>query len=59
LLELRESALEKVISAFEEWQEKLSTSMSTIEHYSSVLEYFKNIVDLTGKDIFKMSNSFI
>jgi hypothetical protein len=33
--------------------------MSTIEHYSSVLEHFKNIIDIVGKDALGLSDNFM
>jgi ABC-type dipeptide/oligopeptide/nickel transport system ATPase subunit len=50
LLELRQTMQDKVLEVFDKWQEKLNSTMSTIEHYSSVLEHFKNIIDIVGKD---------
>jgi hypothetical protein len=41
---------DKVLEVFDKWQEKLNSTMSTIEHYSSILEHFKNIIDIVGKD---------
>jgi hypothetical protein len=33
--------------------------MSNIEHYGSVLEHFKNIIDIVGKDALGLNNQFI
>jgi hypothetical protein len=33
--------------------------MSTIEHYSSVLEHFKNIIDIVGKESLGLNNEFM
>lgn len=59
LLELRESVMEKLTDAFDVWNEKMQSSLTTIEHYGSVLEYFKNIVDVVGKDVFGLSDKFM
>lgn len=59
LLELRESVMEKLTEAFDTWNEKMQSSLTTIEHYGSVLEYFKNIVDVVGKDVFGLSDKFM
>lgn len=56
LLELRESTMEKLIETFDTWNEKLSSSLTTLEHYGSVLSYFKNIVDVVGKDVLGLSD---
>ena len=34
------------LEVYDAWNEKLETSMDNMEHYSSVLESYKNIVDI-------------
>ena len=59
LIDLRNTMQDKVIEVFDKWQEKLNSTMSTIEHYSSVLEHFKNIIDIVGKDSLGLNNQFM
>jgi hypothetical protein len=41
------------------WTEKVNHNISALEHYGSVMEYFKGIIDLTGNDIFGLSDEFV
>lgn len=59
LIDLRSTMQDKVLEVFDKWQEKLNSTMSTIEHYSSVLEHFKNIIDIVGKDSLGLNNQFM
>jgi hypothetical protein len=50
---------DKVLDTFDKWQEKLNATLSTIEHYGSVMEHFKNIIDIVGKDVLGLSDRFM
>jgi chromosome segregation ATPase len=50
---------DKVLDVFDKWQEKLSNTMSTIEHYGSVIEHFRNIMDVVGKDALGLDDQFM
>jgi len=56
---LRTEIQDKVLDTFNKWQEKLNTTMTTIEHYNSVLDHFKNIIDVVGKDALGLNNTFM
>ena len=47
------------MEVFDMWTAKIQHNLSALDHYGSVLEYFKSIVDLTGNDIFGLSTDFI
>lgn len=59
LREIRDTIQEQVAEVFDMWTEKVNHNISALEQYGSVMEYFKNIVDLTGNDIFGLSTNFI
>lgn len=59
LIDLRDEIKDKVLDTFDSWQEKLDSTLTTIEHYTSVLEHFKNMIDVVGKDSLGLSNQFM
>lgn len=59
LIDLREEIKDKVIDTFDLWTERIDANIASIEHYSSIIEYFKNIVDTIGKDPFGLSDRFV
>lgn len=59
LIDLREEIKDKVIDTFDLWTERIDANIASIEHYSSVIEYFKNMVDTIGKDPFGLSDQFV
>lgn len=59
LIDLREEIKDKVLDTFDDWQEKLDFTLTTIEHYTSVLEHFKNMIDIVGKDSLGLNNQFM
>lgn len=59
LIDLRDEIKDKVLDTFDDWQEKLDSTLTTIEHYTSVLEHFKNMIDVVGKDSLGLSNQFM
>lgn len=59
LLEMRETVKDKLTEAFDAWNEKLEDNVSIIEHCSSLLEGYRSIIDLIGKDMLGISDSVI
>lgn len=59
LLEMRETVKDKLTEAFDAWNEKLEDNVSIIEHCSSLLEGYRSIIDLVGKDMLGISDSVI
>lgn len=57
--EIREEVEEKLMEAFDAWQEKLEKGIDTIDHYGSVLESYKNIIDIVGTDTLGLSDEFM
>lgn len=57
--DIRENIEDKVLDAFDAWNEKLSTGIDIIDSYSSVLEHFKNIVDIVGQDALGLNETFM
>ena len=56
---VRENIESKLMEAFDAWNEKLDEGLSNLEHYNSVLESYKNIIDIVGKDTLGLSDQFI
>ena len=50
LMQLRQVAIEKVTNAFDSWNEKFTSQIDILDHYTSVMESFANIVDIVGKE---------
>lgn len=59
LLEVRQTVQDKLTEAFEAWNEKIEEGTSKLEFYGSVLEGYKNIIDIVGKDMFGISDETI
>ena len=53
---LYEGVGERVRGAFEELNEQMRESTSTLNHLGEILNGFRNIVDLVGKDVLGLSN---
>lgn len=49
LLEMRKTITDKLISAFEDLNEKVQRSYELFDHYNTTLEHYKNITDLIAK----------
>lgn len=56
LLEIRQTVQDKLTEAFEGWNEEIERGITKLEHYGSVLENYKNIIDIVGKDMLGISN---
>ena len=56
LLEIRQTVQDKLTEAFEGWNEEIERGITKLEHYSSVLENYKNIIDIIGKDMLGISD---
>lgn len=56
LLEIRQTVQDKLTEAFEGWNEELERGITKLEHYSSILENYKNIIDIVGKDMLGISD---
>ena len=50
LLELRNTVHDKLTEAYDAWNEKLQENADIIDHYGSIIENYKNIIDIVGKD---------
>lgn len=59
LLELRETVKEELTEAFEAWNEKLEDNVSILEHCTALLDGYKSIIDLIGKDMLGISDEVI
>ncbi len=51
-IELRQSVHDKMLSTFEEWNEKIDGNLAKLEHLQSMTESYRNIIDLVGKNNF-------
>lgn len=50
LLELRNTVQDKLTAAFDVWQEKLDKNTSKLTHLRNLVNNYKNIIDIVGKD---------
>ncbi len=57
--DLRKEIEDKVMSAFDAWKEKLDKGIASIDHYNTVLDNYKNIIDIVGKDTLGITDAFM
>ena len=57
LMALKDQALEAVIGAFDEWNAKMDKNIAKFDHYSNIMNSFKNIIDIVGKDALGISDA--
>lgn len=50
LLELRNTVQDKLTTAFDAWNEKLDKNTSKLSHLRNLVNNYKNIIDIVGKD---------
>ena len=56
LLEIRQTVQDKLTEAFEGWNEEIERGITKLEHYGTVLENYKNVIDIVGKDMLGLSD---
>lgn len=59
LLEMRKTIVDKLTSAFDDLNEKVQKSYDNFDNYNSVLESYKNITDLMGRNISAQSRDIM
>ena len=59
LVDLREEIKDKVINTFDLWTERIDASRASLEHYTTVIEHFKNIIDISGQDVLGLNDLFM
>ena len=57
--DIRENIEEQVMEVFDAWNEKLEQGIDKLDHYGNVLESYKNIIDIVGKDTLGLSDAFM
>lgn len=57
--DIRENIEEQVMEVFDTWNEKLEQGIDKLDHYGNVLESYKNIIDIVGKDTLGLSDAFM
>lgn len=57
--DIRENIEEQVMEVFDAWNEKLEQGTDKLDHYGDVLESYKNIIDIVGKDTLGLSDTFM
>ena len=57
--DIRENVEEQVMEVFDTWNEKLEQGIDKLDHYGNVLESYKNIIDIVGKDTLGLSDAFM
>lgn len=59
LIELREEVYATVLRAFEQFNEEMDRSISKIEHLRNMTKYYRDIVDIVGKENLDISNALL
>ena len=59
LAETKELMQEAVVEYYDQWNEKIQDNITKLEHSQSVLESYRNIIDLIGKDTLGLSDAFL
>ena len=59
LQEVREEIQERLLDAFDEWNEKLDEGIEKFDHYNSIMENYKNMIDIVGKKYLKIDNQML
>jgi uncharacterized protein (DUF342 family) len=59
LKEMRITIQEELISAFDSWNEEMAEGAETIDHLSSMLQGFRDIIDLVGKENLGVSDELL
>lgn len=57
--DVRENIEEKVLDAFDAWNEKLNTGIEILDNYGSMLDHFKNMIDIVGQDTLGLDEDFM
>lgn len=57
--DVRENIEEKVLDAFDAWNEKLNTGVEILDNYGSMLDHFKNMIDIVGQDNLGLDEDFM
>ena len=57
--DIRKNIEEQVMEVFDAWNEKLEQGIDKLDHYGNVLESYKNIIDIVGKDTLGLSDTFM
>ena len=59
LIELREEVYATVLRAFEAFNEEMDSTISKIEHLRNMTKYYKDIVDIVGKENLNVSQALM
>ena len=56
LQKVREEVQERLLNAFDEWNEELDEGIEKFDHYNSIMENYKNMIEIVGKEYLKIDN---
>jgi hypothetical protein len=59
LAEIRNTVEEQLLEVFDHWNEKIQDGISVIDDYNGMLDTYRNIIDVVGKDTLGIDDSFI
>jgi hypothetical protein len=57
--EMRNTIQKELITAFEDWNNEMNKEVDTLDRLSSMLQGYRNIIDLVGKDNLGISNDLL
>ena len=59
LQEIRQTVHEQILTAWDEWNEKLDDGVEKLEHLQAIQESYANIIDIVGQKNLGISNAFM
>ena len=57
--EMRNTIQDELITTFENWNDEMNEEIETLDHLSSMLQGYRDIIDLVGKDNLGISNDLL
>lgn len=59
LIKEYQKAMEEPLTVFDSWTEKIDHSIAIVEHYSNILSQLRNVIDITGRDMYGFTDTFM
>lgn len=59
LQEVRKTVHDQILNVWDEWNEKLDSNISKLEHLQAIQESYVNIIDIVGQKNLGVSNAFM
>lgn len=59
LQEVRQTVHDQLLTVWDEWNDKMDTAISKIEHLQNITSSYKNIIDIVGQKSLGLTDSFM